>query len=79
MLLKEDMEYLRDRLKAKDGDFTEDFTEQVADELNSPRLFQDSADSFSKWFNRDEKQEDREALGFESKFVTPTMENASTP
>lgn len=35
------------------------------------KLFQDSTDSFSKWYNRDEKRADGyEIKGFESKFVT---------
>jgi len=39
--------------------------------LKREKLFQDSADSFSKWYNRDEKRADGyEVSGFESRHVT---------
>lgn len=39
--------------------------------LQREKLFQDSVDSFSKWYNRDEKRSDGYmSKGFESKFVT---------
>lgn len=39
--------------------------------LQREKLFQDSTDSFSKWYNRDEKRSDGYmSKGFESKFVT---------
>jgi len=40
--------------------------------IKREKLFQDSSDSFSKWYNRDEKRSDdgKPSLGFESRHVT---------
>lgn len=41
-----------------------------AEGLSRKKLFQDSSDSFSKWYNRDEIRGKVEVLGFESRYVT---------